>query len=70
MTIIARDITLYSCFGNVYILWDIVYVLRENLSIKKCTTVFLECVAVVSFCPPPSTSARLWNFFSCDVKKH
>lgn len=63
MTIIARDITLYSCFGNVYILWDIVYVLRENLSIKKCTTELLDCVGVVSFCAPPSTSARLKKFF-------
>lgn len=51
MTIIARDITLYSCFGNVYILWDMFYVLREKLSIKKCTTVVLECIVVVSFCP-------------------
>lgn len=53
MTIIARDITLYSCFGNVYILWDMFYVLREKLSIKKCTTVVLECVVVVGFCPRP-----------------
>lgn len=35
MTIIARDVTLYSCVGNVYILWDKFYVLREKLSIKK-----------------------------------
>lgn len=33
--------------------------LRENLSIKKCTTVLSECVGVVSFCP----SLVLRNFF-------
>ena len=45
--------------------------LRENLSIKKCTTELLEFVDVVSFCPPPSTSARHWNlFFLAMLKKH
>lgn len=49
------------------------YVLRENLSIKKCTTVLLECAGLVSFCSPPSKSARHWNFvffFIAMLKKY
>ena len=43
--------------------------LRENLSIKKCTTVLLECVGVVSFSSALCERQTL-EFFFCDASKH